>query len=99
MGHLEGGRGTLETSRPPSVPAAARPQPSRPRPPSVPTLRSTCNKLRAPARSAAARTYRRARTHDSKGAEMDRDKLRSVVEGIPPGRWMSYADVCVAAGG
>ncbi|HKE81874.1 MAG TPA: MGMT family protein [Solirubrobacteraceae bacterium] len=30
---------------------------------------------------------------------MDRDKLRSVVEGIPPGRWMSYADVCVAAGG
>ena len=30
---------------------------------------------------------------------MDRDKLRSVVEGIPRGRWMSYADVCVAAGG
>jgi alkylated DNA nucleotide flippase Atl1 len=30
---------------------------------------------------------------------MDRDKLRTVVEGIPPGRWMSYADVCVAAGG
>jgi alkylated DNA nucleotide flippase Atl1 len=30
---------------------------------------------------------------------MDRDKLRSVVEGIPAGRWMSYADVCVAAGG
>ena len=30
---------------------------------------------------------------------MDRDKLRTVVEAIPPGRWMSYADVCVAAGG
>jgi alkylated DNA nucleotide flippase Atl1 len=30
---------------------------------------------------------------------MDRDKLRIVVEGIPAGRWMSYADVCVAAGG
>jgi alkylated DNA nucleotide flippase Atl1 len=30
---------------------------------------------------------------------MDRDKLRAVVEAIPPGRWMSYADVCVAAGG
>ncbi len=30
---------------------------------------------------------------------MDRDKLRTVVEGIPPGRWMSYGDVCVAAGG
>jgi alkylated DNA nucleotide flippase Atl1 len=30
---------------------------------------------------------------------MDRDKLRTVVEGIPAGRWMSYADVCVAAGG
>jgi alkylated DNA nucleotide flippase Atl1 len=31
--------------------------------------------------------------------EMDRDKLRTVVEAIPAGRWMSYADVCVAAGG
>ena len=30
---------------------------------------------------------------------MDRDKLRTVVEGIPAGCWMSYADVCVAAGG
>jgi alkylated DNA nucleotide flippase Atl1 len=30
---------------------------------------------------------------------MDRDKLKTVVEGIPPGHWMSYADVCVAAGG
>jgi alkylated DNA nucleotide flippase Atl1 len=30
---------------------------------------------------------------------MDRDKLRLVVEAIPAGRWMSYADVCVAAGG
>jgi alkylated DNA nucleotide flippase Atl1 len=30
---------------------------------------------------------------------MDRDKLRTVVGAIPPGRWMSYADVCVAAGG
>ena len=30
---------------------------------------------------------------------MDRDKLRTVVEAIPPGHWMSYADVCVAAGG
>jgi alkylated DNA nucleotide flippase Atl1 len=31
--------------------------------------------------------------------DMDRDKLRTVVEGIPPGRWMSYGDLCVAAGG
>jgi len=30
---------------------------------------------------------------------VDREKLRQVVEDIPPGRWMSYADVCVAAGG
>jgi alkylated DNA nucleotide flippase Atl1 len=30
---------------------------------------------------------------------VDRDKLRTLVEGIPKGRWMSYADVCVAAGG
>ena len=30
---------------------------------------------------------------------MDRDKLRTVVEEIPAGSWMSYADVCVAAGG
>jgi alkylated DNA nucleotide flippase Atl1 len=30
---------------------------------------------------------------------MDRDKLREVVGSIPPGRWMSYADVCVASGG
>jgi alkylated DNA nucleotide flippase Atl1 len=30
---------------------------------------------------------------------MDRDRLREVVETIPPGRWMSYGDVCAAAGG
>jgi alkylated DNA nucleotide flippase Atl1 len=30
---------------------------------------------------------------------MDRDKLRTLVEGIPKGRWISYADLCVAAGG
>jgi alkylated DNA nucleotide flippase Atl1 len=30
---------------------------------------------------------------------MDRDKLCTLVEGIPKGRWMSYADLCVAAGG
>ena len=30
---------------------------------------------------------------------MDRDKLRTLVEAIPKGRWMSYADLCVAAGG
>ena len=30
---------------------------------------------------------------------MDRDKLRTLVEGIPKGRWVSYADLCVAAGG
>jgi alkylated DNA nucleotide flippase Atl1 len=30
---------------------------------------------------------------------MTADKLREVVEAIPPGHWMSYADVCVAAGG
>ena len=30
---------------------------------------------------------------------MDRDKLRTLVERIPKGSWMSYADLCVAAGG
>jgi alkylated DNA nucleotide flippase Atl1 len=30
--------------------------------------------------------------------EMDRDKLRTVVEGIPKGRWMSYADPTTAFG-
>jgi alkylated DNA nucleotide flippase Atl1 len=30
---------------------------------------------------------------------MDLDKLRLVVEAIPSGRWMSYADVAAAAGG
>ena len=30
---------------------------------------------------------------------MDRDRLREVVEAIPPGHWMSYGDVCAAAGG
>jgi alkylated DNA nucleotide flippase Atl1 len=30
---------------------------------------------------------------------MDIEKVRAVVGAIPPGRWMSYADVCVAAGG
>jgi alkylated DNA nucleotide flippase Atl1 len=30
---------------------------------------------------------------------MDGEKVRAVVEAIPAGRWMSYADVCVAAGG
>ena len=30
---------------------------------------------------------------------MDSDKLREVVDAIPPGHWMSYADVCVAAAG
>jgi alkylated DNA nucleotide flippase Atl1 len=30
---------------------------------------------------------------------MDADRLRAVVEAIPEGRWMSYADVVAAAGG
>jgi alkylated DNA nucleotide flippase Atl1 len=30
---------------------------------------------------------------------MDSEALCAVVGAIPPGRWMSYADVCVAAGG
>jgi len=30
---------------------------------------------------------------------MDTDTLRAVVEAIPKGRWMSYADVIAAAGG
>jgi alkylated DNA nucleotide flippase Atl1 len=30
---------------------------------------------------------------------MDGEKVRAVVEAIPEARWMSYADVCVAAGG
>ncbi len=30
---------------------------------------------------------------------MDAEQLCAVVDAIPPGRWMSYADVCAAAGG
>jgi alkylated DNA nucleotide flippase Atl1 len=30
---------------------------------------------------------------------MEIESVRAVVSAIPPGRWMSYADVCVAAGG
>ena len=30
---------------------------------------------------------------------MESERLREVVEAIPEGHWMSYADVCVAAGG
>ena len=30
---------------------------------------------------------------------MEAEKLHAVVEGIPKGHWMSYADVCAAAGG
>jgi alkylated DNA nucleotide flippase Atl1 len=30
---------------------------------------------------------------------MDDEALRAVVAAIPPGRWMSYGDVCAAAGG
>ncbi|MGI8592891.1 MAG: MGMT family protein [Solirubrobacteraceae bacterium] len=30
---------------------------------------------------------------------MDAQRLQAVVEGIPEGRWMSYADVVAAAGG
>jgi alkylated DNA nucleotide flippase Atl1 len=30
---------------------------------------------------------------------MDTDRLRAVVEAIPAGRWISYADVLAAAGG
>ena len=30
---------------------------------------------------------------------MDLDRLREVVAAIPPGAWMSYGDVCTAAGG
>ena len=30
---------------------------------------------------------------------MDLDKLRAVVAAIPAGHWMSYGDVCAAAGG
>ena len=30
---------------------------------------------------------------------MDPDKLRDIVAGIPAGHWMSYGDVCAAAGG
>jgi alkylated DNA nucleotide flippase Atl1 len=30
---------------------------------------------------------------------MDSEALREIVESIPPGNWMSYADVVAAAGG
>jgi alkylated DNA nucleotide flippase Atl1 len=43
--------------------------------------------------------YRRSLTTRRREDEMDRDKLRTLVEGIPKGRWVSYADLCVAAGG
>jgi alkylated DNA nucleotide flippase Atl1 len=33
------------------------------------------------------------------GSSMDDDAVRTVVEQIPPGRWMSYGDVTAAAGG
>jgi alkylated DNA nucleotide flippase Atl1 len=55
--------------------------------------------LRARRPIALERTYRRRMTTRRGEDDMDRDKLRSVVEAIPPGRWMSYADLCVAAGG
>src|SRR5437764_615644 len=32
------------------------------------------------------------------GGDMEDETLREVVGAIPPGHWMSYADVCVAAG-
>jgi alkylated DNA nucleotide flippase Atl1 len=31
--------------------------------------------------------------------DMDREKLRTIVERIPKGKWISYADLCLAAGG
>src|SRR3954463_4321708 len=37
--------------------------------------------------------------YHERGETMTADKLREVVEAIPAGHWMSYADVCVAAGG
>jgi alkylated DNA nucleotide flippase Atl1 len=55
--------------------------------------------LRARRPIALERTYRRRMTTRRGEDDMDRDKLRTVVEAIPPGRWMSYADVCVAADG
>ena len=30
---------------------------------------------------------------------MDNDRLNAVLDGIPAGRWASYADVAIAAGG
>jgi len=30
---------------------------------------------------------------------MDREKLRTIVEQVPKGKWISYADLCLAAGG
>src|SRR3954470_15374136 len=36
---------------------------------------------------------------DEEDVPMDTEVLREVVEGIPKGRWMSYADVVAAAGG
>jgi alkylated DNA nucleotide flippase Atl1 len=66
----------------------------------VTCLRSGCANSRALAWSVRQAVVRSARDHaTTREEEMDRDKLRTVVEGIPKGRWMSYADVCVAAGG
>jgi len=40
-----------------------------------------------------------ASRHLGKEADVEAAQLRAVVEGIPEGRWMSYADVVAAAGG
>ena len=42
---------------------------------------------------------RRLLTPTSEEAPVDPARLTWVVEAIPPGRWMSYADVVAAAGG
>src|SRR3954470_6167784 len=43
---------------------------------------------------------RAAPRHTSQGADtMESEKLHAVLAAIPKGHWMSYADVCAAAGG
>src|SRR3954470_21398698 len=50
-------------------------------------------------RPPSARPRIRSRASTEKEPIMDSDKLREVLSKIPKGRWMSYADVCTAAGG
>src|SRR3712207_7387387 len=52
--------------------------------------------FRSPARHRCRRPRLASPPASDEGGAMDGQRLREVVEGIPAGRWMSYADVVVA---